>query len=109
MTNPCSSRILICIARLNPPRLLGTFCIPTVPLDHHEGPINHVAISMSSKFFTWTKGDRRNAQEALQTGGVVPIPVECLKIKGMEYGRSAKVGAIVTETERQTADHLRRG
>lgn len=53
--------------------------------------LDDVGFTMSSKFFTWTKGDRRNATEALQSGGVVPIPVECLKIKGMDYARSAKV------------------
>lgn len=50
-----------------------------------------VVCEMTSKFFTWTKGDRRNATEALQSGGVVPIPVECLKIKGMDYARSSNV------------------
>lgn len=46
---------------------------------------------MSSKFFTWTKGDRKTASEVLYTGGVVPIPVECIHIKGLEYPRTPKV------------------
>lgn len=47
---------------------------------------------MSNRFFsTWTKGDRRNAAEALRANGVVPIPVECISIKGLEYSRTSKV------------------
>ncbi|KAK3720659.1 hypothetical protein LTR37_003709 [Vermiconidia calcicola] len=45
---------------------------------------------MSSKFFTWTKGDRRNASEALKSNGIVPIPAECISIRGMDYARSEK-------------------
>lgn len=47
---------------------------------------------MSSKFFTWTKGDRsRHASDSLFTGAVVPIPVECIHIKGFDYSRAQKV------------------
>ena len=47
---------------------------------------------MSSKFFTWTKGDRRSAAEALRSNGlVVPIPAECISIKGMDYARTTRV------------------
>jgi hypothetical protein len=47
---------------------------------------------MSSKFFTWTKGDRsRHAPESLYSGAVVPIPVECIHIKGFDYSRTTKV------------------
>lgn len=46
--------------------------------------------TMSSKFFTWTKGDRHNAADALRSGRVVPIPVECITIKGMDYARTEK-------------------
>jgi hypothetical protein len=50
---------------------------------------------MSSKFFTWTKGDRsRNAPESLFSGGVVPIPVECIHIKGFDYSRTPKVSYL---------------
>ncbi|KAF2717258.1 hypothetical protein K431DRAFT_307104 [Polychaeton citri CBS 116435] len=42
---------------------------------------------MSSKFFTWTKGDRRNASEALRAGSIVTIPAE-LRINGLEYARA---------------------
>ncbi|KAF2214345.1 hypothetical protein CERZMDRAFT_95618 [Cercospora zeae-maydis SCOH1-5] len=38
-----------------------------------------------SKFFTWTKGDRKHA-----SAGMVQIPVECIEIKGMSYGRNAR-------------------
>lgn len=47
---------------------------------------------MGSKFFTWTKGDKRNAPESLRSAGIVPIPAECISIKGMDYGRNVKVG-----------------
>jgi hypothetical protein len=30
-------------------------------------------VAMASKFFTWTKGDRRNTTEAYRTGGPLPI------------------------------------
>lgn len=46
---------------------------------------------MANKFFTWTKGDRRNAPETLHSGGVVPIPAECITIHGMDYARSSRV------------------
>lgn len=40
---------------------------------------------MSSKFFTWTKGDRRTTVDAYRgAGGLVPI-------EGLESARSAKV------------------
>jgi hypothetical protein len=49
----------------------------------------------SSKFFTWTKGDRsRNAPDLLYSGAVVPIPVECIHIKGFDYSRTPKVSAL---------------
>lgn len=54
---------------------------------------------MSSKFFTWTKGDRRNAAETLHSGGVVPIPAECITIHGMDYARNAKVCWLCKTTE----------
>ncbi|KAM3422035.1 hypothetical protein BST61_g2411 [Cercospora zeina] len=38
-----------------------------------------------SKFFTWTKGDRKHGSD-----GMVQIPVECIEIKGMSYGRNAR-------------------
>ncbi|KAF2481993.1 hypothetical protein BDY17DRAFT_325493 [Neohortaea acidophila] len=44
-----------------------------------------------SKFFTWTKGDRRNAVEALRSGKVVPIPIECISIKGLDYAQAEKL------------------
>jgi hypothetical protein len=47
--------------------------------------------TMTSKYFTWTKGDRRNATEALRSGVVVPIPIECISIKGLDYARTSKV------------------
>lgn len=50
---------------------------------------------MSSKFFTWTKGDRsRNAPDSLFSGAVVPIPVECIHIKGFDYSRTPKASAL---------------
>lgn len=50
-----------------------------------------VVVGMSSKFFTWTKGDRsRNAPDSLFSGAVVPIPVECIHIKGFDYSRTPK-------------------
>ncbi|KAF7191610.1 hypothetical protein HII31_07112, partial [Pseudocercospora fuligena] len=36
-------------------------------------------------FFTWTKGDRKHASASF-----VPIPAECITIKGLEYSRNAK-------------------
>ncbi|KAK3109547.1 hypothetical protein LTR53_017092, partial [Teratosphaeriaceae sp. CCFEE 6253] len=51
---------------------------------------NHVNASMSSRFFTWTKGDRRYTTDATRPSGVVPIPAECISIKGMDYAREAK-------------------
>ncbi|EME77992.1 uncharacterized protein MYCFIDRAFT_90041 [Pseudocercospora fijiensis CIRAD86] len=39
----------------------------------------------TNKFFTWTKGDRKHASASL-----VPIPAECITIKGLEYSRNAK-------------------
>ncbi|KAK0860053.1 hypothetical protein LTR91_011146 [Friedmanniomyces endolithicus] len=45
---------------------------------------------MSSKFFTWTKGDRRYAANPNCASEFVPIPVECISIKGLEYAREAK-------------------
>ncbi|KAK1066374.1 hypothetical protein LTR74_007261 [Friedmanniomyces endolithicus] len=45
---------------------------------------------MSSKFFTWTKGDRRLAANPNCASEFVPIPVECISIKGLEYARDAK-------------------
>lgn len=52
-------------------------------------------IGMSSKFFTWTKGDRsRNAPDSLFSGAVVPIPVECIHIKGFDYSRTPKVSVL---------------
>ncbi|OQO01630.1 hypothetical protein B0A48_12666 [Cryoendolithus antarcticus] len=44
---------------------------------------------MSSKFFTWTKGDK-SAHEAMRSRGVVPIPIECISFKGLDYERSKK-------------------
>ncbi|CAK1359076.1 unnamed protein product [Cercospora beticola] len=38
-----------------------------------------------SKFFTWTKGDRKHV-----SSGMVQIPVECIEIKGMGYGRNIR-------------------
>ncbi|PPJ57866.1 hypothetical protein CBER1_00034 [Cercospora berteroae] len=38
-----------------------------------------------SKFFTWTKGDRKHV-----SSGMVQIPVECIEIKGMGYGRNVR-------------------
>ncbi|KAK5132841.1 hypothetical protein LTR08_008557 [Meristemomyces frigidus] len=52
---------------------------------------------MSAKFFTWTKGDRRNASESLSSGGVVPIPAECITIHGMDYARSNKGSSKATK------------
>ncbi|KAF2768567.1 hypothetical protein EJ03DRAFT_117827 [Teratosphaeria nubilosa] len=45
---------------------------------------------MSHKFFTWTKGDRRNAAEALRSGGVLPTPDECIAIHGLDGARNDK-------------------
>ncbi|EMC99994.1 hypothetical protein BAUCODRAFT_359251 [Baudoinia panamericana UAMH 10762] len=45
---------------------------------------------MSSKFFTWTKGDRKYAPEGHRSAGVVPIPAECISIKGMDLEQGAK-------------------
>ena len=45
----------------------------------------------SSRFFTWTKGDRSNAAEVLKPGRIVPIPIECIALKGMDYSRREKV------------------
>ncbi|KXT03130.1 hypothetical protein AC578_7745 [Pseudocercospora eumusae] len=39
----------------------------------------------TNKFFTWTKGDRKHASSSF-----VPIPAECITIKGLEYSRNAK-------------------
>jgi hypothetical protein len=54
-----------------------------------------IVVGMSSKFFTWTKGDRsRNAPDSLFSGAVVPIPVECIHIKGFDYSRTPKVSIL---------------
>ncbi|KAH9828428.1 hypothetical protein Tdes44962_MAKER09311 [Teratosphaeria destructans] len=45
---------------------------------------------MSHKFFTWTKGDRRNAADALRAGGVLRPPDECIAIYGLDGARSSK-------------------
>lgn len=48
--------------------------------------------NMSSKFFTWAKGDRNTAAvEALRSGRIVPIPVECIKIKGLDFACTEQV------------------
>ncbi|KXT04456.1 hypothetical protein AC579_631 [Pseudocercospora musae] len=39
----------------------------------------------TNKFFTWTKGDRKHASASF-----VPIPAECITIRGLEYSRNAK-------------------
>nr|POE92443.1 hypothetical protein CFP56_69690 [Quercus suber] len=48
---------------------------------------------MSSKFWTWSKGDPRakEAAEALRAGGVVSIPVDCITITGMDHARHVRV------------------
>lgn len=46
---------------------------------------------MASKFFTWSKGDRRPANDAIHASGVVPIPVECLTFRGLEFTKPTKV------------------
>jgi len=59
-----------------------------------------VIANMSSKFFTWTKGDRtsgdrRNASEtALRSSGIVPIPAECITIHGMDYSRNKQASRL---------------
>jgi len=54
----------------------------------------------SSKFFTWTKGDRsRNAPDLLYSGAVVPIPVECIHIKGFDYSRTPKASTRYANIE----------
>ena len=71
---------------------MTSFCCSAVIFAFpYAGSREDVISKMGSKFFTWTKGDRRNASEALRSGGVVPLPVECIKIKGMDYARSEKV------------------
>lgn len=44
----------------------------------------------TSKFLTWTKGDRKHV-----SSGMVQIPVEYIEIKGLEYGRHSKVSCHI--------------
>lgn len=53
---------------------------------------------MSSKFFTWTKGDRKHAADAFRVGGFVPITSEYIAVHGMEHERDVKVSFLVRET-----------
>nr|POE48811.1 hypothetical protein CFP56_38908 [Quercus suber] len=55
--------------------------------------LKHVIDDMSSKFWTWSKGDPRakEAAEALRAGGVVAIPVDCITITGMDHARHIRV------------------
>lgn len=61
---------------------------------------------MSSKFFTWTKGDRKHAAEALRSGGVVPIPVECISFKGLDVSKKPTVGGTRSSLCSSTCSHV---
>ena len=46
-------------------------CVPPLSIGGLKSHLTCVA--MASKFFTWTKGDRRNTTEGYRTGGLLPI------------------------------------
>ncbi|KAK0290199.1 hypothetical protein LTR91_006388 [Friedmanniomyces endolithicus] len=60
---------------------------------------------MSSKFFTWTKGDRRYAANPNCASEFVPIPVECISIKGLEYSRETKGSKASRKPQPLTFDY----
>lgn len=49
----------------------------------------------TSKFFTWSKGDRKHAST-----GIGPGPIEYIPIKGMGNGSDSKVWSVDGELDR---------
>lgn len=63
---------------------------------------------MSSKFFTWTKGDRRGLPETPRSNGIIPIPAEYISIKGVDHGRGRRVNPFALLSSAPFADCLRK-
>ena len=65
----CSLLSLVVVARC----CLSFLCACVPPLSVGGLKSHLTCVAMASKFFTWTKGDRRNTTEGYRTGGLLPI------------------------------------